>query len=107
MKRMWLVFLWLIAIAPPAMGQAKDFPNKTVKVIVPFTAGSGSDTSARFFSEKLAGILGQPFVVENKPGASGVISIMALKSAPADGHTILLVSVSLVSEPGHAQRSAL
>lgn len=97
MKRILLVFLGLMAITSSVMGQARDFPGKTVKVIVPFTAGSGSDTSARFFSEKLAGILGQPFVVENKPGASGVISIMALKSAPADGHTILLVSVSLVS----------
>jgi|PersoiStandDraft_1058852.scaffolds.fasta_scaffold15952_2 tripartite-type tricarboxylate transporter receptor subunit TctC len=97
MKRMWLVFLWLIAIAPPAMGQAKDFPNKAVKVIVPFTAGSGSDTSARFFGEKLAAILGQPFVVENKPGASGVIAVMTVKTAPADGHMILLASNSPLS----------
>jgi tripartite-type tricarboxylate transporter receptor subunit TctC len=94
---MWLVFLSLIAIAPSAMGQAKDFPNKAVKVIVPFTAGSGSDTSARFFGEKLAAILGQPFVVENKPGASGVIAVMAVKAAPADGYMILLASNSLMS----------
>jgi len=97
MKRMWPVLLSLIAIAPSAMGQAKDFPNKAVKVIVPFTAGSGSDTSARFFGEKLSAILGQPFVVENKPGASGVISVMTVKTAPADGHTILLASNSPLS----------
>ena len=97
MKRMLLALLGLMAIAPLALGQAKDFPNKVVKVIVPFTAGSGSDTSARFFGEKLAAILGQPFVVENKPGASGVISVMAVKTAPADGYMILLASNSPLS----------
>jgi tripartite-type tricarboxylate transporter receptor subunit TctC len=97
MKLRFLVFLWLIAIAPSAMAQAKDFPSKAVKVIVPFTAGSGSDTSARFFGEKLAAILGQPFVVENKPGASGVLSVMAVKTAPADGYMILLASNSPLS----------
>lgn len=97
MKRIWLAFLALMLVAPLAIGQAKDFPNKPVKVIVPYTAGSGSDTSARFFGEKLAAILGQPFVVENKPGASGVISAMAVKTAPADGYTILLASNSPLS----------
>ncbi|MCX7144570.1 MAG: tripartite tricarboxylate transporter substrate binding protein [Proteobacteria bacterium] len=94
MKRMLLVLLGLMVFAPMAMGQPKDFPNKTVKVIVPYTAGSGSDTSARFFGEKLSGMLGQPFVVENKPGASGVLSVMAVKAAPADGYSILLVGTS-------------
>lgn len=97
MNRQGLVFLALTLIAPLALGQAKDYPNKAVKVIVPFTAGSGSDTSARFFGEKLAAILGQPFVVENRPGASGVISVMAVKTAPADGYMILLASNSPLS----------
>jgi tripartite-type tricarboxylate transporter receptor subunit TctC len=97
MKPTCLAVLALMAIALQAMGQARDFPNKAVKVIVPFTAGSGSDTSARFFGEKLAAILGQPFVVENKPGASGVISVMTVKTAPADGYMILLASNSPLS----------
>ena len=97
MNRKWLVFLWLLVFAPAALGQAKDFPNKPVKVMVPFTAGSGSDTSARFFGEKLAAILGQPFIVENRPGASGVLSVMAVMTAPADGHSILLASNSPLS----------
>jgi len=96
-QRIWVAFLSLMLAAPLALGQAKDFPNKPVKVIVPYTAGSGSDTSARFFGEKLAALLGQPFVVENKPGASGVISAMAVKTAPADGYTILLASNSPLS----------
>ena len=97
MKRAGLAVLGLMAIAPLALGQANDFPNRPVKVIVPYTAGSGSDTSARFFGEKLAAILGQPFIVENRPGASGVISVMAVKTAPADGYTILLASNSPLS----------
>jgi tripartite-type tricarboxylate transporter receptor subunit TctC len=97
MKRTGLAFLALMLIAPLALGQAKDYPNKAVKVIVPFTAGSGSDTSARFFGEKLAALLGQPFVVENRPGASGVLSVMAVKTAPADGYMILLASNSPLS----------
>ena len=97
MKRMLLVLVGLMAIAPLALGQTKDFPNRPVKVIVPFTPGSSSDTAARFFGEKLAAVLGQPFVVENRPGASGVISVMAVKSAPGDGHMILVASISLIS----------
>jgi tripartite-type tricarboxylate transporter receptor subunit TctC len=97
MKKIGLSFLALMLAAPLALGQAKEFPSKAVKVLVPFTAGSGSDTSARFFGEKLAAILGQPFVVENRPGASGVLSVMAVVTAPADGHSILLASNSPLS----------
>jgi len=97
MKRMLLVVAGLMAIAPLALGQTKDFPNRPVRVIVPFTPGSSSDMAARFFSDKLAAVLGQPFVVENRPGASGVISVMAVKSAPADGYMILAASISLLS----------
>jgi len=97
MKRTGIACLGLMLISTLALGQAKDFPIKPVKVIVPFTAGSGSDTSARFFGEKLAALLGQPFVIENRPGASGVLSVMAVKTAPADGYMILLASNSPLS----------
>lgn len=93
-KRLLTAFFALMCIAGSATGQPKDFPNRTIKIVVPYTAGSGSDTSARFFGEKLAGLLGQTVVVENKPGASGVVAVMATKAAPADGHTILLVGTS-------------
>ena len=97
MKKVWFAYLGLMLISTFAFGQAKDFPNRPVKVIVPFTPGSGSDTAARFFGEKLAGVLGQPFIVENRPGASGVVAVMAVKSAPADGYTILLAANSPLS----------
>lgn len=97
MNKLLCAFLGLLALLPVAHGQEKNFPDRAVKIIVPFTAGSGSDTSARFFGEQLAAIFGQPFVVENRPGASGVLSVMAVKSAPPDGHSILLASNSPIS----------
>ena len=66
MRKIFLAFIGLMTVAPLALGQAKDFPNRAIKVIVPFTAGSGSDTSARFFGEKMSAILGQTVVVENR-----------------------------------------
>ncbi len=97
MKRMWLSFMALMLIAPLAFGQARDFPNKPVKVIVPYSPGSGADTFARFYADKLAAILGQPFVVENRPGGGTVIGVMAVKSAPADGYSILLATNATLS----------
>ena len=74
--------------------QSTNFPNKPIKILVPFTAGSGSDVYARFFGKKLSEILGQPVIVENKPGAGGALSVQSLKAEPADGYTILLGSNS-------------
>ena len=71
--------------------QAQDaFPNRPLKIIVPTSPGSGSDTTARFFGEQLSAALGQPVLIENKPGANGVIAAMAVKQAPADGYTLFL-----------------
>ncbi len=88
------VLLAGLLLAPFALAQGDSFPNRTMKVIVPFTPGAGSDISARFFGGKLAGVLGQPVVVENKPGAFGAIAAAAVKMAPADGYTIFLGSNS-------------
>lgn len=73
---------------------ASGFPNKEIRVIVPFTPGSGSDTSARYYGEQLGVLLGQPVVVENKPGAGGIVALSMVKNLPADGHTIVLASNS-------------
>jgi hypothetical protein len=77
--------------------QSVTFPTKPLKILVPFTAGSGSDVYARFFGKKLSEILGQPVIVENKPGAGGALSVQALKAEPADGYTILLGSNSPIA----------
>lgn len=73
------------------------FPTKPIKVVVPFTAGSGSDTSARFFGEQMGKLLGQAVVVENKPGGSGIIALQAVKMLPADGYTLALASNSPIA----------
>jgi tripartite-type tricarboxylate transporter receptor subunit TctC len=71
---------------------AQSYPNKTVKIIVPFAAGGPADNYARFMAQRLQDSLGQSFVVENRPGAGAIIGTdAAAKSAP-DGYTLLLMS---------------
>ena len=85
-----------LSAALPALAQtpASTFPNKPIKILVPFNAGSGADSSSRFYGEMLAKHFGQQVLVENKPGASGVIAVQATRQAPADGYTILMGSNS-------------
>jgi tripartite-type tricarboxylate transporter receptor subunit TctC len=78
------------AISPHAVWANNDWPNKPVRMIVPFPAGGATDIIARILAEKLTTELGQPFVVENRAGASGLIGQTAAARAPADGYTVLL-----------------
>jgi tripartite-type tricarboxylate transporter receptor subunit TctC len=89
MKRGFYLLVSLMAVSPFAFGQARDFPNRPIKLVVPFGPGSATDISGRFISQQLGGILGQPIVIENRPGADGAIGLMAAKNAPADGYTIV------------------
>src|SRR5499427_3103556 len=82
------------AAALPAMSHiawAPTYPTRPVRIIVGQAAGSGSDTAARLLGQWLSERLGQPFVVENRPGAGGNIATEAVVRSPADGHTLLLV----------------
>ena len=84
----------------PAAAQA-DYPNKPVKLIVPFSAGGIVDSIARTVGDKLSTKYGQPMIVENKTGAGGAIGTEFVARAPADGYTLLVVS------PGHAVAPSL
>jgi tripartite-type tricarboxylate transporter receptor subunit TctC len=95
----WILASAALALAPglasaQATAAAQAFPSKPIKILVPFTAGSGADSSSRFYGEQLAKMLNQAVTVENKPGGSGVIAVQAVRQAPADGHTILMGSNS-------------
>ncbi|MBY0337808.1 MAG: tripartite tricarboxylate transporter substrate binding protein [Acetobacteraceae bacterium] len=78
----------ILAGAAPALAQA-EWPQAPVRGIVPFAAGSATDTVARLFAERMREVLGQPVVVENRAGASGLIGAEAVARAPADGLTVL------------------
>ena len=84
-----------LCLAPlMALGQAANYPSKPIRIMVPFNAGSGADTSSRFYGDLLAKLFGQAVVVENRPGGSGILAVQAVKNAPADGHTILMATNS-------------
>ncbi|MBU1358339.1 MAG: tripartite tricarboxylate transporter substrate binding protein [Gammaproteobacteria bacterium] len=78
---------------------AADYPNKPVRLVVPYPAGGVSDILGRTYAEKLRDALGQPIVVDNKPGATGAIGTDAVAKAPGDGYTLLLNSSSLTINP--------
>ena len=69
---------------------ADAYPSKPIKAIVPFAPGSTTDQIGRAFAAKMSETLGQPVVVENKPGANGLIGADFVAKAPADGYTILI-----------------
>src|SRR5262245_25737174 len=96
---MKILFAALLAVAPFASALAQPFPSKPIRVIVPFTPGSATDTMARPVADKLQQALGQPVVVENRPGAGGTIGIAQLAKSPADGYTLAVVSTGHVVNP--------
>ena len=86
-----------VALANPAAGQyaktgAQNYPDKPVRLIVPFSAGSAVDTLARIPAQKLSELWGQPIVVDNRVGANGTIGTEAAAKAPADGYTLVLAN---------------
>ena len=85
------------AAAIPAVAQG--FPNKPIKLVVPLAAAGTGDTLARAVAEEMSRELGQPVVVENKPGAGGLVGTEMVAAAPADGYTMLAVSPSHVINP--------
>jgi tripartite-type tricarboxylate transporter receptor subunit TctC len=80
--------LVLVALVLSPLAHAQNYPTRPVSVICALAAGTGVDVTARLYSEALASRLGQPFVVENRPGGAQMIAIDTVKNAPADGYTL-------------------
>ncbi|KWR76517.1 Bug family tripartite tricarboxylate transporter substrate binding protein [Cupriavidus sp. IDO] len=78
-----------------AVAAAQNWPQRPVSVVVPFPAGGSTDTIARMLSAPLNEKLGQPFVVDNRPGATGAIGATFVKRAPADGYTMMVASIGV------------
>jgi tripartite-type tricarboxylate transporter receptor subunit TctC len=86
----------VLAVCLAGEAQAQAYPQRAVKVIVPFAAGGPTDVTARVVGQRLSEKLGQQFVVENRPGAGGNIGISAVAKSPPDGYTLLAVSSAYV-----------
>lgn len=76
-----------------------DYPNRVIKIVVPFTAGSATDIMARIVGEKLTAATGQSVVVENRPGAGGTLGATVVAKSEPDGYTLLVVSAGHVVNP--------
>jgi tripartite-type tricarboxylate transporter receptor subunit TctC len=81
---------------------ATDYPRKPVRLLVPFGAGGITDVIARAFAEQLAHELGQPVIVDNKPGAGGNLAAEALKKSAPDGYTLMLTTLGVLAVNPHA-----
>jgi len=94
-----IVFSASLFIAGPAIAQSANYPEKPIQLIVPQAAGGGSDTIARFVADKLGSRLGQAVVVENRPGAAGILGADIVKRSPPDGYTLLLGAIDTITAP--------
>lgn len=94
-----LAFVLLGAAAANAQPAAPAYPNRPITFVVPFTAGSTSDISARAVAQKISGPLGQTVIIENRPGANGQIGMQAVARAKPDGYTFVVGSVSSTVVP--------
>ena len=83
-------FTLLCALALPAAAQAQSYPDKPIRIIVGYAAGGGNDIIVRVMQPEMQKGLGQPVIVENKPGAQSIIAAETVARAPADGYTILM-----------------
>jgi tripartite-type tricarboxylate transporter receptor subunit TctC len=88
-----LALLALVVVGQPAQAQ-ETYPAKPIKVLIPFGPGGAPDIVARVIGEQMRRILGQPFVVENKPGAFGIVAIEEMVRARPDGHTLMIGNVA-------------
>lgn len=92
--RRWPLLLSVLALAASGLAHAQAWPSKPVRIVVPVSPGGTTDILARAVGQALSQALGQPFVVDGKPGAAGAIGSLEVARAPADGYTLLVATSS-------------
>jgi tripartite-type tricarboxylate transporter receptor subunit TctC len=96
----------LLLLATDAVAQA--WPTKPIKLVAPYPPAGQTDVVSRYFADRLAGVLGQQVIVENKPGAQGMVGAEIVKNAAPDGYTFLYVNSSMMCiKPLRLQEAAL
>jgi tripartite-type tricarboxylate transporter receptor subunit TctC len=98
-RRMLLGALISLAAAPAAFAQAAPWPARPIRLIIPFPPGGPTDLVARVLAERMSRTLGQPLIIENRPGANGNIGNDAVAKAEADGYTVLYNTSSIALSP--------
>ncbi|MDB5897037.1 MAG: transporter substrate-binding protein [Ramlibacter sp.] len=97
--------VWCAALPALAQAPAADYPNKPIRLVVTFPPGGSSDAGARIVAPRLAERLGQPVIIDNRPGAGGGLGLEVVAKAPADGYTIVLASAGgLTANPSLYKR---
>src|SRR5262249_48473990 len=105
LTRVLLCAAMLIAIAGDASAQAIDFPNRPVKIVVPFAAGGPTDVVARILADLLSARWNaQSVVIENRPGAGTILATAAVAKSPPDGYTMLIGTNSILINPAIGQK---
>src|SRR5262245_66376867 len=93
--RAWMRLACLVGVlGGPWPVAAQDYPNRTIKFVVPFPAGGPADTIGRILTDKMASLIGQSMVIENRAGAGGLTGIASVAKADADGYTIAIAPSS-------------
>jgi len=92
-----LIILGAMACAAPAPARAQTYPDRMIKIVVPFTPGGPVDLVARLVAQRMAPLLGQSVVIENRPGGAGVIGAKTVANAEPDGYTLLFGNVSTLA----------
>ena len=96
----WRLALCVTALLAPAIAHCQGFPSKPIRIVVPFAPGGNIDITARTIAPGLTEALGQPVLVDNRPGAGGRIGSALVAKAPPDGYTVLLGAPgTLVAQP--------
>ncbi|MFL5066165.1 MAG: Bug family tripartite tricarboxylate transporter substrate binding protein [Xanthobacteraceae bacterium] len=97
-RKVWLgLFAALFAVALAQPAQSDEWPQRPVRIIVPFPAGGNSDAVARIVAQRLGEVFGQQFVVESRPGAGGALAAESVARAPADGYTLFMATLGQIA----------